>query len=63
MADAVSSRTPENRDLGLARMRADGARLTSVEMALFDLLGEAGSPEFKEIVKLVKSAGKGKESA
>ena len=41
VADAVSSRTLENRDLGLARMRADGARLTSVEMALFNLLGEA----------------------
>lgn len=54
LADAVSSRTSENRDLGLERMREDGARLTSVEMALFDLLKEAGSPEFKEIVGLVK---------
>ena len=54
LADAVSSRTSENRDLGLERMREDGARLTSVEMVPFDLLKEAGSPEFKEIVGLVK---------
>ena len=54
LTDAVSSRTVENRNLGLERMREDGASLTSVEMALFDLLKQAGSPQFKEIVKLVK---------
>lgn len=52
--DAISSRTPRNRELGIARMEAEGAMPSSVEMALFELLGEAGSPEFKAIQALVK---------
>lgn len=54
VADAVSSRTAENRQLGLSRMYDMGARLTSTEMALFELLRVAGTPTFKEISKLVK---------
>jgi nicotinamidase-related amidase len=52
--DAVSSRTEDNRELGLHKMEQAGAVLTSVETALFELLGAAGTPEFKEIQKLVK---------
>ncbi|MGI8844588.1 MAG: isochorismatase family protein [Thermoleophilaceae bacterium] len=52
-ADAVSSRSEENRDLGLRRMETAGAAATSVETALFELLGAAGSDEFKQIQKLV----------
>jgi nicotinamidase-related amidase len=52
--DAVSSRTKENRELGLRKMEDSGAILTSVEMALFELLGAAGSPEFKAVQALVK---------
>lgn len=52
--DAVSSRTPENRQLGLARMQQAGATLTSVEMALFELLRVAEGPKFKEITRIVK---------
>ena len=52
--DAVSSRTEDNRRLGLHKMERAGAVLTSVETALFELLREAGTPEFKEIQKLVK---------
>jgi nicotinamidase-related amidase len=52
--DAVSSRTDANRDLGLHKMEHSGAVITSVETALFELLREAGTPEFKEIQKLVK---------
>ena len=52
--DAVSSRTEENRELGLHRMEAAGATLTSVEAALFELLREAGGDEFKQIQGLVK---------
>jgi nicotinamidase-related amidase len=51
--DAVSSRTAANRELGLRKMEESGAILTSVETALFELLGEAGSDEFKTIQKLV----------
>jgi len=53
-ADAVSSRAPANRAAGLEKMAAAGARATSAEMALFEMLEEAGSPEFKAISKLVR---------
>ncbi len=53
-ADAVSSRTARNRDLGLAKMTAAGAGTTSAEMALFEMLERAGSDEFKRISRLVR---------
>ena len=52
--DAVSSRTRENRELGLAKMQRAGALATSTETALFELLGRAGTPEFKAVQELVK---------
>jgi nicotinamidase-related amidase len=52
--DAVTSRTAENRDLGLHKMERSGAVVTSVETALFELLRAAGTPEFKEIQRLIK---------
>jgi len=51
--DAVGSRTAANRELGLRKMAESGAILTSVETALFELLGAAGTDEFKTIQKLV----------
>ncbi len=55
VADAVSSRTAENRDIGLTRMTQAGATVTSTEMVLFELLQQADEgPEFKQIIKLVK---------
>jgi nicotinamidase-related amidase len=52
--DAVSSRTEENRELGLHKMEGAGAVVTSVETALFELLGAAGTDEFKQVQALVK---------
>jgi nicotinamidase-related amidase len=52
--DAVSSRTEENRELGLHKMEASGAVMTSVEAALFELLGRAGGEEFKTVQGLIK---------
>jgi nicotinamidase-related amidase len=54
VADAVSSRTPENYRYGLGRMRAAGAVMVSTEMVLFELLEQAGTAEFKQILALVK---------
>lgn len=54
VADAVSSRTPADRSVGLERMTAAGASVTSVETALFELLGRAEGPKFKEILSIVK---------
>jgi nicotinamidase-related amidase len=53
-ADAVASRTPENRAIGLDRARAAGATVTSVETALLELCERAGTPEFKTIQGLIK---------
>jgi len=52
--DAVISRTDENRAVGLALCEKAGATLTSTEAVLFDLLGVAGTPEFKELTALIK---------
>ncbi|MGD9694589.1 MAG: hydrolase [Thermoleophilia bacterium] len=53
-ADAVSSRSPRNVALALEKLRAAGAAITSAETALFEILEVAGSPEFKQISKLVR---------
>ena len=53
-ADAVTSRTALNRRLGLEKMEKSGAWVTSTEMALFELVGRAGTDEFKRIQGLVK---------
>ncbi len=53
-ADAVSSRAPANRALALEKMAADGAQITSAEMALFEMLEVAGTDEFKAISRLVQ---------
>ena len=54
VTDAISSRTVENHQSGIARMRDAGAVIVSSEMILFELLGRAGTEEFKQILPLVK---------
>jgi nicotinamidase-related amidase len=54
VADAVSSRTAENKAIALARMGQLGAAITSVEMALFELLGRAEGARFKRLLEIVK---------
>jgi nicotinamidase-related amidase len=51
--DAVGSRTEENKRVGLHKMERAGAVMTSVETALFELLGRAGTDEFKRVQKLI----------
>jgi len=53
VADAVSSRTAENRRMGLEKVERAGALPTSTETALFELLGRAGTDDFKAIQRLV----------
>jgi nicotinamidase-related amidase len=53
-ADAVSSRSPRNRDIGLEKMRDAGIAITSVEIALFELLKTAEAEKFREISKILK---------
>ena len=54
VADAVSSRTPENREVGIQAIKSAGAQITSTEMVLFELLRTAADPKAKEIFKIVK---------
>jgi nicotinamidase-related amidase len=54
VADAVSSRSPENRELALRRMADDGAHIASTEMVLFEMTAEAGTEEFRRISALVR---------
>lgn len=49
VADAVSSRRPEDRELALARMRGCGAQIVSREMAAFEWLHQAGTDEFRAV--------------
>jgi nicotinamidase-related amidase len=53
-ADAVISRTAEDRRVGLELCAAAGGVVTTVEAALFDLLERAGTPEFKRASAAVK---------
>jgi hypothetical protein len=52
--DAVSSRTQANRDLGIELIERAGGSPTSVETALFELLGMAGTDEFKQVQRIIK---------
>lgn len=52
--DCVSSRTLANKEIGIEKMTSIGATITSVEMALFELLQTAEHPNFKEISRLIK---------
>ena len=54
VTDAVSARIAENKQIGIDRMQAAGAALTSTEMALFELLRVAAGDQFKAITKIVK---------
>ena len=51
--DAVASRFEGNKRVGLHKMERAGAVMTSVETALFELLGKAGTDEFKRVQKLI----------
>jgi nicotinamidase-related amidase len=54
VADAVSSRTLENKAVGLERCKELGASVTSTETALFELLRVAEGDRFKQMLKVVK---------
>jgi len=53
-SDAVSSRTEWNWHIGLERMRAAGAVISSTEMITYELLRSSGAPAFKELLPYLK---------
>lgn len=54
IADAVSSRKIENKEIGLNRMKDLGANIISTEMALFELLEHSENPKFREVLQIIK---------
>jgi nicotinamidase-related amidase len=53
-SDAVSSRTQLNWHIGLERMRAAGAILSSTEMMTYELLRSSGGAAFKELLPYLR---------
>jgi nicotinamidase-related amidase len=54
VADAASSRTPENRSAAIERMRAGGVQIVTTEMVLFEWLQQAGTDDFRQLLPLIK---------
>jgi nicotinamidase-related amidase len=52
--DAIASRIATNRSVGVRKMAARGVGLTSTEMALFELMGDADHPAFREVQAVIK---------
>ncbi len=53
-ADACGSRTRDSAAYAYARMTAEGVRMITTEMALFEWLGQANTPAFRKIAPLLK---------
>ncbi|MDR3090073.1 MAG: isochorismatase family protein [Desulfobulbaceae bacterium] len=53
IVDGVGSRHSDDLRVGLRRMEMMGAVLITSEMALYELLGRAGTPQFKSLMPLV----------
>lgn len=54
LTDCITARTLHNKQTGIAKMLQSGALPSSIEMALFELLRDAGHEQFKAIQKLIK---------
>jgi len=54
VADATSSRTPENREAAVDRLRNAGVHIVTTEMVLFEWLEKACTDEFRAALPLIK---------
>ena len=54
VSDAISSRSPDNLSVAIARMRAAGVTITSTEMVIYEVLERAGTDEFKAMLPIIK---------
>ena len=54
VADAMASRLPASHGLAMERMRQHGVAVVNAEMVVFELLGQAGTAEFKALSALVR---------
>lgn len=53
-SDAVSSRAEWNWKIGLDRMKAAGAVISSTEMMMYELMRSSGAPAFRELLPYLK---------
>jgi isochorismate hydrolase len=56
LADGVSSCNPQEVPIALARLRAEGAIVTTSESWIYENMSDASLPQFKAIAGLVKDA-------
>jgi hypothetical protein len=54
VSDATASRTAESERACIDRLGALGAGIVTTEMAVYEWLGQAGTPAFKRLLPLVK---------
>ena len=54
VADAVSSRKADSKTIALQRLAAHGIEIVTTEMVLFEWLGSADHPAFREVLRLIK---------
>lgn len=54
VADATTSRKPQSAQLALERLRQNGVSIVTTEMVMFELLGRAGTDEFRELSRLIR---------
>jgi nicotinamidase-related amidase len=54
-ADAVTSRSAFNREIGLRRLEKAGAVISSTEMIIYELLNRAGTDSFRALLPLLKT--------
>lgn len=52
--DAIGSRRPESKETAILRMEKYGAEIVTAEMVVFEWLGTAEHPRFREVVALIK---------
>ena len=59
VSDGVSSRRREHHQSGLDRLAAAGANVGPAEMLIYEVLGRAGTPQFKRVLPLIVEQGSG----
>jgi nicotinamidase-related amidase len=54
VGDCISSRTLDNKNLGISKLSNNGIEVTGLEMCLYELVKDCREIEFKEILSLIK---------
>jgi len=54
VTDCISSRAQSNIDVAVEKMQRQGANITSLEMCVFELMRDAKSAEFKQVLSVIK---------